>query len=172
MRRIIIHLFVALLTFAIGTAASALFYSAAPSTVTTTKREVVLEKSTMPLPESETLSSLCGCHQGDDVLEPAEDEVAPKTPINGGVLNGRAVSLPAPPYPPIARAAHASGTVAVQIIINERGCIESATAIKGHPLLQRAAVQAAYNACFTPTRLSGQPVKVTGVLTYNFVPEN
>jgi TonB family protein len=93
----------------------------------------------------------------------------PKAPISGGVLNGRAVSLPKPPYPPIAKAAHASGTVTVQVTIDESGKVISAHAVGGHPLLQQAAVQAAYQARFTPTQLSGQPVKVTGVIQYNFV---
>src|SRR5437763_342025 len=93
----------------------------------------------------------------------------PRAPISGGVLNGKAISLPKPPYPPIARAAHASGTVTVQVTIDESGKVISAHAVGGHPLLQQAAVQAAYGARFTPTQLSGQPVKVTGVITYNFV---
>ena len=94
---------------------------------------------------------------------------APKAPISGGVLNGKAISLPKPPYPAIAKAAHASGTVTVQVTIDESGKVISAHAVGGHPLLQQAAVQAAYGARFTPTQLSGQPVKVTGVITYNFV---
>ena len=94
---------------------------------------------------------------------------APRAPISGGVLNGKAISLPKPPYPAIAKAAHASGTVTVQVTIDESGKVISAKAISGHPLLQQAAVQAAYGARFTPTQLSGQPVKVTGILLYNFV---
>ena len=93
----------------------------------------------------------------------------PKAPISGGVLNGKAISLPKPPYPAIAKAAHASGTVTVQVTIDESGKVISAHAVSGHPLLQQSAVQAAYQARFTPTQLSGQPVKVTGVITYNFV---
>ena len=93
----------------------------------------------------------------------------PRAPISGGVLNGKAISKPEPEYPPIARAARASGTVTVQVTIDEEGKVISARAAGGHPLLQQAAVQAAYKARFAPTRLSGQPVKVSGVLTYNFV---
>lgn len=92
-----------------------------------------------------------------------------KAPISGGVLNGKALSKPAPPYPAIARAVRASGTVVVQVTIDEAGKVISARAASGHPLLQQAAVQAAYGARFSPTLLSGQPVKVTGVITYNFV---
>ncbi len=92
-----------------------------------------------------------------------------RAPISGGVLNGKAISLPKPPYPAIAKAARASGTVTVQVTIDESGKVISAKAVGGHPLLQQAAVQAAYGARFSPTQLSGQPVKVTGVITYNFV---
>jgi protein TonB len=93
----------------------------------------------------------------------------PRAPISGGVLNGKAISLPKPPYPQIARAAHASGTVTVQVLIDENGNVVSAHAVNGHPLLQAVAVQAAKQARFSPTKLSGQPVKVTGVIQYNFV---
>jgi periplasmic protein TonB len=92
-----------------------------------------------------------------------------KTIVSGGVLNGKAISKPPPAYPPIAKAARASGTVTVQIVVDESGRVISASAVSGHPLLQQAAVAAARQARFSPTLLSGQPVKVSGVITYNFV---
>jgi protein TonB len=92
----------------------------------------------------------------------------PKAPISGGVLNGKAISLPKPAYPAVAKAARQTGTVTVQVTIDENGSVISARAVSGPPLLQAAAVQAAYGARFSPTKLSGQPVKVTGVITYNF----
>jgi protein TonB len=104
--------------------------------------------------------------------EPPPPEVKPTpraAPISGGVLNGKAISLPKPGYPPIARAAHASGTVVVQVLIDENGNVVSAHAVSGHPLLTAVAVGAARQAKFSPTKLSGQPVKVTGVIQYNFV---
>ncbi|MEP6635635.1 MAG: TonB family protein [Acidobacteriota bacterium] len=106
-----------------------------------------------------------------DVSEPPPPPAPtpPRAPISGGVLNGKALSLPKPAYPPIARQAHASGTVVVQVTIDENGNVISARAISGHPLLQAVAVGAARGARFSPTKLSGQPVKVTGVITYNFV---
>jgi periplasmic protein TonB len=93
----------------------------------------------------------------------------PKAPISGGVLNGKAVRLVQPTYPQIARQAHASGTVVVQVLIDENGTVISAHAISGHPLLQAVAVAAARASKFSPTKLSGQPVKVNGVIQYNFV---
>jgi TonB family protein len=95
----------------------------------------------------------------------------PTGAITGGVLNGRATSLPVPPYPPIARAAHASGNVTVEVTIDEEGNVVAARAVSGHPLLQAASVAAARNAKFTPTKVSGQAVKVQGVLVYTFASE-
>jgi len=89
--------------------------------------------------------------------------------VSGGVLNGKATVKPVPVYPPIAKAARAQGTVTVQILVDEEGYVISAAAVSGHPLLQQAAVKAARQARFTPTLLDGQPVKVSGVVTYNFV---
>lgn len=99
----------------------------------------------------------------------ATPKPAPKT-VSGGVLNGKAVSLPKPAYPPAAKAVRAGGIVTVQVVISESGSVISASAVSGHPLLQGAAVAAARGARFSPTLLSGQPVKVSGVITYNFVP--
>ena len=59
--------------------------------------------------------------------------------------------------------------VQVQVLIDENGNVVSAHAVSGHPLLQAAAVAAARASKFTPTKLSGQPVKVNGVIIYNFV---
>ena len=57
----------------------------------------------------------------------------------------------------------------MQIVVDETGKVLAATAVGGHPLLQKAAVTAARQERFSPTLLSGQPVKVSGVVTYNFV---
>jgi protein TonB len=101
---------------------------------------------------------------------PAPIKKAPPKTISGGVLNGKAISLPKPTYPAAARAVRASGAVQVQVLIDETGKVVSASAAGGHPLLQAAAVAAARGARFSPTLLSGQPVKVSGIITYNFVP--
>jgi periplasmic protein TonB len=106
---------------------------------------------------------------------PVKKETPKPTPppvpkvISKGVINGSAISLPKPPYPPAAKAVRAAGTVSVQVTIDENGNVISASAAGGHPLLQQAAVSAARQAKFKPTLLSGVPVKVTGIITYNFV---
>ena len=89
--------------------------------------------------------------------------------VSSVILSGKATYKPAPPYPVIAKQIKQQGTVAVQIVVDEQGRVVSAKASSGPPLLLQAAVQAAYQARFSPTTLNGQPVKISGVITYNFV---
>lgn len=119
------------------------------------------------LPTSNTANSAAN---QEPVLASSTPSGSPKT-ISGGVLNGKAISLPKPEYPEAARAVNASGEVNVEVTVDVKGNVISASAVSGHPLLRAAAVAAARNAKFTPTLLGGQPVKVTGVVTYNFVSE-
>ncbi len=93
----------------------------------------------------------------------------PAKPVSVGVVNGKAVSLPKPAYPSAAMAVRAEGAVNVQVLIDEEGNVVSAKAVSGHPLLRAASEQAARGAKFSPTLLSGQAVKVNGVIVYNFV---
>lgn len=90
--------------------------------------------------------------------------------ISGGVLNGKALKLPRPAYPAAARAVRASGAVSVQVTVDEQGNIISASAISGHLLLRQAAEEAARDAKFSTTMIQGVPVRITGVIVYNFTP--
>lgn len=93
------------------------------------------------------------------------------TSINGGVVNGNAVSLPKPEYPLSARSARASGVVPVRVSIDEKGNVTDAKALcNGHPALKQASEEAARKAKFSPTTLSGVPVNVTGIVLYNYIP--
>ncbi|HYW73688.1 MAG TPA: energy transducer TonB [Pyrinomonadaceae bacterium] len=89
-------------------------------------------------------------------------------PISGGVLNGKALSLPVPTYPQFAARAHTSGKVEVEVVVDESGKVLSAQAVSGPASLREAAVDAAKRARFSPTKLSGAPVKVVGLINYNF----
>jgi|SRR6266550_1880841 len=102
---------------------------------------------------------------------PAMPPVHPNVPrvISKGPITGLALLLPKPPYPPIAKQAGADGPVNVQVLIDETGKVVSAKAISGNPLLRAAAQQAAYGARFSPTKLGDEAVKVSGLITYNFV---
>jgi protein TonB len=101
---------------------------------------------------------------------PAPTPVVPKViKMSEGPLKGKAVSLPKPIYPALARQIGLQGTVTVQVLIDEEGRVVSAQPISGHPILIPEAKKAALQARFTPTTLGSQPVKVSGMITYNFV---
>jgi protein TonB len=93
----------------------------------------------------------------------------PTQKLPSTVLASKAISLPQPVYPPIARQIHLGGAVAIQILVDEQGKVVSAQVVSGHPTLTGAARDAAMRARFTPTLLSGAPVKVQGTIIYNFV---
>lgn len=93
----------------------------------------------------------------------------PRAPISGGIINGKARKLVKPEYPPAARLAGAQGTVTVRIVFDETGKVIWARAIDGHPDLRQASEDAARRSEFPPVKLSGQAVKVSGVIIYNFV---
>jgi TonB family protein len=100
---------------------------------------------------------------------PPEPWPKPFSYISGGVLNGKALSLFTPKYPEAARENHESGQVKVRIVIDEFGKVMTAEAVEGPESLREAAVDAAFKSRFTPTKLMGQPIKVSGVIIYNFV---
>src|SRR6266496_527095 len=91
-------------------------------------------------------------------------------PIDGGVLNSKALDLPKPKYPEAARSAKVVGRVTVKILLDEKGNIVSAEAIDGPEILRASAVEAARKARFTLTLIGTRPVRVSGVLTYDFAP--
>jgi periplasmic protein TonB len=108
--------------------------------------------------------------EDDKSPPPAPAVVKPPTQrLPSQVLSSKALNLPQPVYPMIARQIRAQGPVNVQILVDEQGRVVSAQPISGHPTLIPAAREAAMRARFSPTVLNGVPVKVQGVITYNFV---
>jgi Ca-activated chloride channel homolog len=92
----------------------------------------------------------------------------PLTTVSAGVLQGTAIKKVKPAYPELAKTAKLGGTVQVQITVNESGEVTDARVIGGHPLLSGSAVEAAKRWKFNPVKLSGKPVKVQGVISFNF----
>jgi protein TonB len=133
-----------------------------------------LDKSLTAVPSAAVPVSNSAAESGGPVVKSEAEAPAapvrtgPLKPISGGILNGKAVSLPAPVYPEMAKKARSFGLVEVEVVIDITGKVISAKAVKGPALLQQSAEQAAKLARFTPTLLSGQPVRITGVITYNF----
>jgi TonB family protein len=91
----------------------------------------------------------------------------PEGAILGGVLNDIAVTLPSPD-PAAARAAKESGKVTVEVLVNEKGSVVASSVVSGPQPLWSAAGAAAREARFDPPLYNGKPVKVAGVLVYEF----
>ena len=122
-----------------------------------------------------------GLGDGTEVAKVESEAVLPPPPVKKvepapkrslvqslGVINGRATRLPKPVIPPAAKVAKAAGTVVVQVLVDENGNVISATAVAGNAMLRASAVAAAKSALFNPTTVAGTPVKVSGVINYNF----
>lgn len=97
------------------------------------------------------------------VVKPPEKSI-----VSEGVLRGIATNRFTPSYPEIAKRAGVQGQVQVQVLISEDGRVIDATILNGHVLLRNTAREAATRWVFTPTKLSGVPVKVQGILTFDF----
>lgn len=152
-----IRLLVALLTFGAGVAASSLW---------------VLVRA--PIADSEVPAPSPGLVAPQPASELPPPPPRPFSPmkghffVEGGVLDGKVVSKPQPVYPASAGAARVKGTVVVWVRVDVDGRVISAVARSGPAALREAAEEAALKATLPPTRLSGEPVPVTGTLTYNF----
>lgn len=85
-------------------------------------------------------------------------------------LGGEAVKRVMPSYPWSARAARVTGTVVVQVIIDEKGKVRAARALFGPLELRETAVSAAYKWQFTPTVKDGVPTETVGTISFNFTP--
>jgi TonB family protein len=148
-----LRLLVALITFGVGVAASWLVGSDRPAR---SENRVFVDRV------SETRIFVA-----DGPRSACDSKRRPRV-VMGGVLNEKAVSKPQPAYPAAARAAGVTGRVVVHVEIGEGGDVATAEAIDGPSLLRDAAEEAARQARFSPTRLSGEPVRVSGVVTYDF----
>jgi Ca-activated chloride channel family protein len=128
----------------------------APTPATTQNSKSASPQTSPPPPQSKQLSP-----------SPAQEN-APQTPPNVGQLNSKAVLLPKPLYPEMARRMRAAGAVRVLVTVDESGRVISAQADSGHTLLREPAINAARQARFTPMLVSGKAVAFSGVITYMF----
>lgn len=102
------------------------------------------------------------------VIKPLVKQTKKEVIVSKGVVNGKAKYLAQPVYPAAAKIVRANGRVEVQVTIDETGRVIAANVINGHTLLRDSALSAARKSTFSPTLLSKVPVKVTGIIVYNF----
>ena len=100
---------------------------------------------------------------------PSPTNAPSNRPVNAGILNNRAVNLPKPAYPPLAKQMRAAGQVAVQVLVDEAGNVIAARATSGNQLLRASAEAAARQSKFSPVTVNNQPVPASGIVLYNFI---
>jgi TonB family protein len=86
----------------------------------------------------------------------------------GSVLAGKAIFRQEPVYPVAAKYERVSGSVIVLVTVDENGLVVSAKTLCGHDYFARVSEAAAKKWRFSPTLLSGVPVRVIGTITFNF----
>ncbi|HEX8128358.1 MAG TPA: energy transducer TonB [Pyrinomonadaceae bacterium] len=160
MQSSLLRLAVALLAFGVGVSATMFWIAYRTPDV---KRLQAAPHHAHPLPPLPPLPTV------EELPPPPPPPSSVNAPVSGGIINGKALSKPAPVYPSVAVVSNVSGMVVVQVLVDESGRVVTAEATSGNPLLREAAVDAAFQARFAPTRIKGQPVKVSGTVTYNFV---
>lgn len=74
----------------------------------------------------------------------------------------------APTYPDLARDARVEGVVVIECRIDTEGLVADARVLRGHPLLDDAALDAVRQWRYRPTLLNGQPVSVIMNVTVRF----
>jgi TonB family protein len=107
---------------------------------------------------------------GENENSPAIPSKGVAKPVESGVLNSKALTLPKAKYPEEARRLRISGKVNVRVVVDETGKVISASAIDGPAPLRAAAVDSARLTTFEPTVQDGVTVKITGVLVFEFIP--
>lgn len=139
-----------------------------PDTASASEPTPPSQPSPTPAPTATPTSTRTAPAKEADVPARQLSQAVPKSPLSVGQINAKAVKLPRPFYPEAARRMNAQGAVRVEVLVDESGKVISARAVSGHMLLRGAAVSAARQAAFTPVQVSGQPVRVSGYITYNF----
>jgi TonB family protein len=89
-------------------------------------------------------------------------------PLISGVLNMKVISEVLPAYPQKAKDSDVEGRVEVQLLVNEDGEVIFANPLSGPEGLWADSVRAAVSARFKPTKLAGEPVKITGRIIFDF----
>ncbi|HUF05247.1 MAG TPA: energy transducer TonB [Aridibacter sp.] len=101
-----------------------------------------------------------------EVKQPSQGD-SKKDPRFDGAASS-AIDLAKARHPAAARALNAVGSVQVAVIIAEDGSVVFSKALSGHPLLRGAAVDAALLSRFKSTTINGIPVKISGIIVFNF----
>ncbi|MEW6129828.1 MAG: energy transducer TonB [Acidobacteriota bacterium] len=90
-------------------------------------------------------------------------------PVISEVIAAKAIKKVEPSYPSFARSMGVSGSVTIEITIDERGKVTKAEAVSGPPQLRQAGIDAAKRWEYQPATANGNPIPSTTRITFNFV---
>jgi TonB family protein len=91
-----------------------------------------------------------------------------KMSIPASVAVGLLMQKRNPDYPPIAKAAHITGTVVLQATISETGSVEELRVVSGPAMLQQAAMDAVKTWQYRPYMVNNKPVEVESTVNVIF----
>jgi periplasmic protein TonB len=91
-----------------------------------------------------------------------------KVRVSSGVAQGLLIHETRPIYPTLALQARIQGAVLLQAVIARDGTVQDLRAVRGHPMLVSAALDAVRSWRYKPYMLNQQPVEVDTQITVNF----
>jgi TonB family protein len=115
-------------------------------------------------------ASVTGARRSAATGQSAAGSVAGRPPLSAGtdVQRPKKIKDVPPVYPAVAKAARVTGTVVMEVVIDESGAVGDVRVLRGVPLLDQAAVDAVRQWRYTPTLRNGQPVAVRTSVTVTF----
>ncbi|MEE8583309.1 MAG: M56 family metallopeptidase [Acidobacteriota bacterium] len=99
--------------------------------------------------------------------EPAPPQGEPLK-VGGSVMAAKLMKRVDPEFPELAKRAGVQGVVFLKITVNEQGEVWSTEVVRGHPLLNQAAVDAVSQWVYSPVLLNGEPIPVQATITVHF----
>ena len=102
---------------------------------------------------------------------PAADQPA-QEPIrlDSTILQSKLITTVEPILPEQAVAARVAGVVILQVTVSQKGEVSDLKVLRGHPLLDQAAMDAVRQWKYSPTYLEGEPVAVIASVPVSFGP--
>lgn len=88
--------------------------------------------------------------------------------VRDGLISGLVTIGETPVYPQEARNSGIEGPVVMKVTIDDKGKLSALNVLSGHPLFTGQAELAARRSTYAAALMNGMPVKVTGILIYNF----
>lgn len=134
------------------------------------KRDLFPQPRVFGSVDAGTTPELSQASPGKPICSAATDnfDSADAIRISSEQLYAKAKERPLPPYPVIAKAAHAEGTVIVEVLVSTSGNVICARSLSGHPLFRAASIAAVLKWKFEPVEAAGRSAKVVGTVAINF----